>query len=73
MAAAVYYFHLSSLKDIPTKNAISPSTDKDAWIMFKHAVERIKESYVMVNELLLDQDSKPLQLLTSFFPLAMVQ
>lgn len=53
----MYYFHLSSLKGTPTKNVISPSTNKDSWTTLKHAVERIIDRYVMVNELL-DQDSE---------------
>ena len=58
LAAAMQYFHLNSLKDTPTKNAISPYTNKDTWITHKHAVERIKESYAMANELFLDQDDE---------------
>lgn len=59
LAAAMHYFHLCSLKGTPTKNVISPSINsKDSWKTLKHAVERIVDRYVMVNELLLDQDNE---------------
>ena len=59
LAAAMHYFQLSSLKGTPTKNMISPSVNsKDSWTTLKHAVERIVDRYVMVNECLLDQDNE---------------
>lgn len=59
LAAAMHYFHLTSLEGIPTKNVISPSTNsKDSWTTLKHAVERIVDRYVMVNEYLLDQENE---------------
>ena len=59
LAAAMHYFQLSSLKGTPTKNGISPSVNsKDSWTTLKHAVERIVDRYVMVNEYLLDQDNE---------------
>ena len=59
LAAAMHYFHMSSLKGTPTKNVISPSVNsRDSWTTLKHAVERIVDRYVMVNEYLLDQDNE---------------
>ena len=56
LAAAMHYFQLNSLKGTPKKNVISPSTNKDSWTILKYAVERIIDRYVMVNELLLENE-----------------
>ena len=43
LAAAMHYFQLSSLKGTPTKNVISPSTNKDSWTTRKHAIPHFEK------------------------------